>query len=123
MLGVKAIYLSVYNSTMAICWALVAVQVLRGIHRGCVDDASADLASLAAPLQLISLLETVHAATGLVKSQVTVNLMQWLGRAHALFVVVEPEASLRSSPYAVAMLLAWGVGEACRYPMCVPSIH
>jgi hypothetical protein len=82
---------------------------------GGYDEASL----MARTLQGLSLLETFHAAQKLVHSEVYLNIMQWSARAHALFLVVQPEASLRSSPWSTIMLLAWGIGEACRYPKCV----
>jgi formate hydrogenlyase subunit 4 len=67
----------------------------------------------------VSLLETTHAAVGLVRSGVSANLTQWCGRAHALFMVAEPfRQALKGSMFPALMLMIWGIGEAIRYPWC-----
>lgn len=117
-------YLFAYNALLAVGWAAVACAVCARLgERG--DIASSRLALRAAYLlQGLSALETLHALLKLVNSGVLFNALQWLGRAHALFLVVGPaEAEVRESPAAALMLAAWGVGEACRYPWCVLQTH
>lgn len=121
-LRIKDTYLASYNAFMAVGWAWLATWVLlrcllNGPQHG--YDA-ATTTRLCSALQWTSILETVHAALGLVHSGVSVNLLQWCGRAHALFLVVRPEPSLHTTGWATLMLIAWGLGEACRYPKYVP---
>jgi Protein tyrosine phosphatase-like protein, PTPLA len=118
MTGLRSGYLASYNSVMAVGWLIVAVQVLRGVLVKGIAGAYDEASSLASTLQWLSILETVHVATGVVHNGVMANILQWLGRSHALFLAVHPEPSLHSSEWAATMLLVWGVGEACRYPMC-----
>lgn len=116
-LSVKQIYLTAYNFLLGIGWATVAaVVILNGVQSRDLCQAYDNAAPLAGWLQALSLLETVHALTGLVRSGVLMNALQWTARSHALFLAVNPETSLHAHPAASLMLLSWGLGEACRYP-------
>ena len=120
-LGVKNAYLAVYNALLGLGWTAVALVVLLCILAQAEDSSLAYVkaAPLAKWLQAISLLETLHAALGLVRSGVMMNVLQWIARSHALFLAVDPEQSLHAHPVAALMLFSWGLGEACRYPWCV----
>lgn len=113
-------YLCAYNTILALGWFAVACVVCARLSARADVLASMRTALRAAYfLQALSALETLHALLKLVNSGVLFNILQWLGRAHALYLVVGPEAHLHASPAAATMLAAWGVGEACRYPWCV----
>ena len=118
MTAVKRFYLACYNSCMAVGWACLAVQVVSDLLQHGTGQTTSRSSSLASGLQWLSLLETLHAALRIVPSGVVNNTLQWVGRAHALFCVVQPEAGLRESLVSSLLLLAWSLGETCRYPMC-----
>lgn len=121
--GAQSAYLVVYNSVLALGWAGVCVlSVCSIVENGSLAHVYADAGALARALQLASILETVHAAAGLVQSGVMTNLMQWTARTHALFAIVHANDLMHSSPFAGLMLLAWGFGESFRYPWCVPVL-
>lgn len=113
---VKSGYLFLYNVAMMVGWATIFVQVVHAYITEGALRAYASSNTLARYLQIISLLETVHASTGIVRSGVGANLMQWAGRTHALFAVVHMHSQMHDNPCACLMLAAWGFGEACRYP-------
>lgn len=116
-LNVKQAYLTVYNFVLGAGWVTVAsLVVMNCIQAGDLSRGYAKAAPLAGWLQALSLLETLHAMTGLVRSGVMMNVMQWAARSHALFLAVNPEPSLHAHPAASLMLFSWGLGEACRYP-------
>ena len=117
-MNAKQVYLAAYNTMMAACWAALAVQVLQHSISQQRLRAPDSAFTFASALQWLSILETVHAAAGIVRSDVASNVMQWVARAHAILLVVAPEPQLRENPWAAVMLVAWGVGETCRYPKC-----
>ena len=116
-------YIAVYNASLAVSWAYTAVLVLLNCARQQQWQAGQDAWALAGVLQMVSALETVHAASGLVKSDVASNVMQWCARSHALFCVVLPEDALWTCAWGATMLMAWSVGESCRYPKCATTCN
>ena len=67
-------YLFVYNGTMAFCWSIVLAQLCRGFAEGGLGHGYSQAGSLVRLVQAVSLLETVHAALGLVRSGVRLVL-------------------------------------------------
>eukprot|EP00892_Ulva_mutabilis_P007699 jgi/Ulvmu1/5300/UM022_0094.1 len=110
-------YLAAYNALLGLGWAACALVVLfYSAQNKDLSVAYNTAVPLANWLQAVSILETVHAALGLVRSGVLMNFLQWTARSHALFLAVNPEPSLHAHPAAALMLFSWGLGEACRYP-------
>jgi very-long-chain (3R)-3-hydroxyacyl-CoA dehydratase len=115
-----SLYLACYNALVGLGWLSVALLVVKTLWEGGeYREAFSAAADLTAILQLVSLLETLHAALGIVKSGVLANILQWVARSHAFFIAVQPQRELHGTFPAVAMLVAWGLGETCRYPWCV----
>ncbi|GIL62443.1 hypothetical protein Vafri_16669 [Volvox africanus] len=110
-------YLALYNALQACGWALVLANLLYGILR---KDLPEQLYAAAGPItnvvQGASLLETVHAAIGLVPSSPLMSLMQWMGRSNVLFLILGPISQLHSSWWSVLMLATWALAEVIRYP-------
>ncbi|PNH00928.1 3-hydroxyacyl-CoA dehydratase 2, partial [Tetrabaena socialis] len=73
-------------------------------------------------VQGLSLLETAHAAVGLVPSSPVLALMQWAGRSNVLFLIVEPIDQLHASWWAVVLLACWAAAEVIRYPQYAMTV-
>ena len=70
-------YLFTYNVLLTAGWAYVLLRATVSVYQSGDLTEAYDAASTAAKyLQLISLLETLHAACGLVKSGILMNIMQ-----------------------------------------------
>ena len=118
-LRAKQLYLCSYNALLAAGWFstfLVSLHACTTWGHGAVYQRAA---SMTKALICVSILETVHALF-LVRSGVMSNVLQWVARAHALLLVVDPEPSVHTSMGAAAMILAWSFGESTRYPSYAP---
>ncbi len=72
--------------------------------------------SAAGLFQLLSGLEILHAAMGLVGGSPVTALMQWAGRSNVLFGVVGAVPEVQNGAAVGAMFLAWALSEVTRYP-------
>jgi hypothetical protein len=117
-ISAKQGYLAAYSACMGIGWLAVFIIAVNSCVTSGYELVYARAGQLTKILQLVSLLETVHAAAGLVRSDVASNMMQWAARSHALFLAVDPEPSVQSTAGAAAMLMSWSLGETTRYPWC-----
>mmetsp|Transcript_29687 Transcript_29687/g.70752 ORF Transcript_29687/g.70752 Transcript_29687/m.70752 type:complete len:219 (+) Transcript_29687:48-704(+) len=113
----KRLYLFSYNVLQSFGWAaalFVACFSLYPSFRGThVFEKSGYLVGL---FQGLSILETVHAATGLVGSGVAVSFVQWAGRSHVLFAILSALPQLQRSAAVGPLFLAWAASEVIRYP-------
>ena len=113
MKGVDA-YLSFYNLALFCGWSICLFHVLRNIHRpGTVYEHASGACILS---QSVSLLETLHASLGLVRSSPVMSLIQWTGRSHVLLLILNAVPSVQQSPFAAILLLVWALSEVIRYP-------
>lgn len=95
-MGVQA-YLVLYNAAQTLGWAYALGLILQGVREGGMQRAYSHAGETVCFLQMFSLLETVHAALGLVRSGVGPSFLHWSGRSHALLAVVSkfPELQAR----------------------------
>ena len=113
-LGIKELYLIVYNVSLCSGWAIVlkfALEtVLAGTQAGSTLQESlatvyateVDLPLVLFYSQTAALLEIVHAAVGLVRSPVMVTTMQVMSRIVALFaLILSPNAQ---SEYRISLI-------------------
>ena len=112
-LGIKELYLIVYNVSLCSGWAIVlkfALEtVLAGTQNGSTVQESlakvyetVDLPLVLFYSQTAALLEIVHAAVGLVRSPVMVTTMQVMSRIVALFaLILSPNAQ---SEYRISLI-------------------
>ncbi|KAL4424771.1 hypothetical protein ABPG77_000811 [Micractinium sp. CCAP 211/92] len=116
-------YLLAYNSVQFAGWAyclwLVVQQLAqdKGLHG---QYAAAGRA--VSFFQLLSALEILHAAVGLVGGSPLTSLMQWAGRSNVLFGVVAAVPETQNRPAVGAMFLAWALSEVIRYPWYAASV-
>jgi len=88
-LGLKEMYLILYNSLCCGGWAGVAMGGFKVLmDGGGLDTVYDPVASKLSLVQMAALLEIVHAATGLVRSPVMVTAMQVMSRIFALVAIV-----------------------------------
>lgn len=107
-------YLVTYNAAMAVGWSFCLLEVVLHMHDlGSVYQHASHACIL---FQSISLLETAHSMIGLVKSSPAMNIMQWAGRSHVLFCIVQSVPALQRSGFTGVLLLVWSLSEVIRYP-------
>jgi very-long-chain (3R)-3-hydroxyacyl-CoA dehydratase len=87
-------------------------------HRPCCSSPL----HLAGLFQLVSGLEILHAALGLVGGSWGAALMQWAGRSNVLFGVVAAEPQVQRSLAVGIMCWAWALSEVIRYPWYAASL-
>jgi very-long-chain (3R)-3-hydroxyacyl-CoA dehydratase len=121
------LYLLAYNSAFALGWAHCLASGLRAAASS--SSASSATAAAAASsaffagaaptarvLVLACLLETAHAALGLVPSSPLTCFLQWWGRENALFQIALAVPAVQRHPAAAGMVLCWCLSEVIRYP-------
>ncbi|GJP31666.1 hypothetical protein CLOM_g14724 [Closterium sp. NIES-68] len=116
-------YLAAYNLAQATGWAVALAAML---HSAATTASIAGAFHVAWPLvyacQFASILETVHAATGLVRSGVAAPLVQWVGRSFVLFAVVGRTPALHAHAALFVLLAVWCCSEVIRYPQYALSL-
>jgi len=71
---------------------------------------------------MISLMETLHAAIGVVRGAPASALLQWTGRANVLYAVILAIPEIKGGVPAGMMLVAWALSEVIRYPWYVAQL-
>ncbi|GJP66313.1 hypothetical protein CLOP_g23220 [Closterium sp. NIES-67] len=116
-------YLAAYNLAQALGWAAALVLLLHdAIVSGSVSNAYAVAGPIVGYCQLASVLEVLHAATGLVHSGVLTAAMQWSGRSHVLFTVLGRLPQIQAHVSVFILLVTWSLSEIIRYPQYAFSL-
>ncbi|KAF1917495.1 tyrosine phosphatase-like protein [Ampelomyces quisqualis] len=112
---VHKLYLTAYNILFASLWASVFINATSNAHHGKFNLFAATEAQ-ARWIQTASLIEVVHAATGLVKSPVSTTALQVVTRVIQVWMVWFrfPQSTASSHAY-LALLLAWSTADTIRY--------
>ncbi|EFJ47290.1 hypothetical protein VOLCADRAFT_61480 [Volvox carteri f. nagariensis] len=119
---ISQIYLVLYNALQACGWAAVLGAILYGVlQKGRPEQLYNSAGFLTKLVQGASLLETLHAAVGLVPSSPLMSLMQWMGRSNVFFLILEPNPQVRMSWWSVLMMGTWAAAEVIRYPQYMLS--
>ncbi|KAL4437140.1 hypothetical protein ABPG75_004279 [Micractinium tetrahymenae] len=117
------LYLLAYNSVQFIGWAYCLWLVLQQLAQAkSLDGQYAAAGKAVSFFQLLSSLEILHAAVGLVGGSPMTSLMQWAGRSNVLFGVVAAVPETQNRPAVGAMFLAWALSEVIRYPWYAASV-
>lgn len=114
----KTAYLVVYNVTQFVGWTYLLLQL--GLHvknRSSYEDLYASVATALQIFQTAAVLEIVHAATGLVRSNVTVTLQQVTSRVYIVWLILHALPTSRNSIGMALLLFAWTITEMIRYSM------
>ncbi|CAI5485291.1 unnamed protein product [Closterium sp. Naga37s-1] len=116
-------YLAAYNLAQAAGWAAaLAAMMYSATTTASIAGAFHSAWPLVYVCQFASILETVHAATGLVRSGVVAPLVQWLGRSFVLFAVVGRTPALHTHAALFVLLAVWCCSEVIRYPQYALSL-
>jgi len=115
----KTSYLFLYNTLQAVGWGVCLCTLLSGLSSNSVYQSCSQFARA---FQGLAILESLHAALGIVPSNPGLALLQWAGRSNVLFLVLGKIPEIQSSPASTAMLAAWAVSEVVRYPWYALSL-
>ncbi|KAL4859657.1 Very-long-chain (3R)-3-hydroxyacyl-CoA dehydratase 2 [Chlorella vulgaris] len=126
MAGTGAIsraYLLLYNVAMFAGWAYALYELAKHASaKNTVEGSYAAAGDTIRLFQLVSGLEILHAALGLVGGSWGAALMQWAGRSNVLFGVVAAEPEVQGSLAVGIMCWAWALSEVIRYPWYAASL-
>ncbi|RLN00130.1 very-long-chain (3R)-3-hydroxyacyl-CoA dehydratase 2 isoform X1 [Panicum miliaceum] len=110
------LYLVCYNSLQALGWFVALLRLLPCLAPPVsVHSAYAVAGDLICVLQTCAILETVHAAIGLVPTAPLLAFLQWGGRTHFVLAVVRQIPEVQSSPSVLITFMAWSISEVIRY--------
>lgn len=109
------IYLTIYNVLQAIGWSILLIYTLAELLQNAKFSVIyKNTIGLLAALQTISSLEIVHSALGIVKSQVSSNIIQIFSRLFVIWIACIYANQTGNVAY-VVMLLSWCVADITRY--------
>uniref|UniRef100_A0A0E0L3F7 Very-long-chain (3R)-3-hydroxyacyl-CoA dehydratase n=1 Tax=Oryza punctata TaxID=4537 RepID=A0A0E0L3F7_ORYPU len=105
------LYLLSYNSVQALGWLVALLRLLP-----CLVPSSSVHSSYAVAGDLTwAILETIHAAVGLVHTSPLLAFLQWGGRTHFVLAVVRQIPEVQSSHSVFITFMAWSISEVIRY--------
>jgi len=112
------VYLVFYNGLQFLGWSYLLLQILTHFKNvGEYGDLYAAVETTLKIFQTGALLEIIHAATGLVRSNVTVTLQQVSSRVYIVWFILHTLPASRSSIGVLLLLFAWTITEMIRYSM------
>lgn len=109
-------YLVAYNSLQSVLWAISFALIVNELLGSSYKTVHQNVGPVLRTAQILSLIETVHAACGLVRSSVATNLLQWVARTHVLVMVVYYIPEVQEHVAVSVMYTAWSLAEIVRYP-------
>jgi len=122
-MGLKNAYLFAYNTVQTIGWTMLLLQtVSHFLDGGAPSSLYAHVSTTLKVFQTAALLEIVHAATGLVRSNPVVALQQVASRVYIVWLVLELLPTSRLSVGFLLLLFAWTITEIIRYSMYALNI-
>ncbi|XP_052869782.1 very-long-chain (3R)-3-hydroxyacyl-CoA dehydratase hpo-8-like [Anopheles cruzii] len=113
---VKA-YLIIYNSTQLAGWSYIFVQFVAHflLHGHGLDTLWREVGSATFFFQMLATLEVLHAATGIVPSNVPVTFLQVFGRCMVVAGAINGTPTGQQSPGLPLALFCWSLTETIRY--------
>lgn len=116
-------YLALYNAAQAIGWAVALYHCVSTVwspdgYARAYEHSNAVVRCF----QLLSALEILHAAAGLVRGSPLTALMQWSGRSNVLFAILHRIPQLWPNPAAAVLIYVWALSEVVRYPWYAASL-
>ncbi|KAF6990496.1 hypothetical protein CFC21_007680 [Triticum aestivum] len=116
MARLSRLYLLAYNSLQAIGWSVALLRLLPCLAPPVsVRPAYAAAGDLICFLQTCAVLETVHAAVGLVPTSPFLVFLQWGGRTHFILALLRQTPEVQGSPSVLITFMAWSISEVIRY--------
>ncbi|CAN6327964.1 unnamed protein product [Urochloa humidicola] len=112
------LYLVSYNSLQALGWSIALLRLVSCLAAPLsVHSAYAVAGDLICLLQTCAILETVHAAIGLVPTTPLLAFLQWGGRTHFVLAIVRQIPEVQRSPSVFITFMAWSISEVhCFHP-------
>lgn len=109
-------YLSLYNAVSGALWTVVLLRLLVVLPLVGFEYASEGVGDLLTYVQSLAVLEVVHAALGLVRSNWFTVLMQVASRLFLVWGVLKPFPTVAATPVYSVLVVAWCLAEMVRYP-------
>ncbi|OAK97361.1 PTPLA-domain-containing protein [Phaeosphaeriaceae sp. SRC1lsM3a] len=111
----RTFYLTAYNLLFSTLWTSILITSITQLPNGKIHLFNTT-AVPARWIQTTSLIEVVHAATGLIKSPVSTTALQVVTRVIQVWMVwfSFPESTAESNAYG-ALVMAWATADAIRY--------
>ena len=107
------IYLTSYNTFQSLLWAYIIYLSITAYPQTPLWTTAPKPTLLAVGLSWI---ETLHAATGLVKGTPSSAAVQAFGRTHALLIPYTFTLAQQNEIGLLSLFLVWGISEIIRYP-------
>ncbi|DBB00137.1 TPA: hypothetical protein ACH3X1_013984 [Trebouxia sp. C0004] len=120
---IDRLYLAAYNTAQAAGWATALYHCVSSFwsadgYATVYENTNAVVRCF----QLLSALEILHAAAGLVRGSPLTALMQWSGRSNVLFAILHRIPQLWTNPAAAVLIYVWALSEVVRYPWYATSL-
>ncbi|CAM6125932.1 unnamed protein product [Calypogeia fissa] len=110
-------YLVAYNMAQFLGWSYVFVEMLENLFvTKEYRSTYAAVGGIVRKLQVIAILEVLHAVLGLVRSDPKTALMQWGGRTHVLLSIIDRLPQVQTNFSVFITIAAWATTEIVRYP-------
>ncbi len=109
------LYLLCYNAAQAAAWSVVCARACRILASG--GSAAAlysGTGALVTAAQTLTIVETLNALAGIVRSAWSANLLQFAGRTHCWLLAVSLPELQRHGAIAV-LIVAWACADVIRY--------
>ncbi|KAF2821468.1 PTPLA-domain-containing protein [Ophiobolus disseminans] len=123
MAPARKLYLTLYNILFATLWSTIVITTLSTAPKGKAAVFAATEAK-ARWIQTATLIEVLHAATGIIKSPVSTTALQVVTRVIQVWMVWYsfPGTTAWSHAY-LALVLAWSLADAIRYTYLALNVH
>lgn len=109
------IYLTIYNVLQAIGWSVLLIYVIMALIQNTkFSTIYSNTIGLLAALQTISLLEIIHSIIGIVRSQVSSNIVQIFSRLFVIWIACI-YSEQKGNVVFIIMLISWCVADITRY--------
>jgi len=117
-MGLSKAYLVLYNAVQTIGWSVLLAQILLHYVRGGTHNQLYDAVHTTVQIfQTAAVLEILHSAFGLVKSNIQVTFQQVFSRVYVVWAILYLCPSSQLSRGVPLLLLAWTLTEIIRYSM------
>lgn len=116
-MGLTKAYLVLYNLTQSAGWTYTLCMLIQCLANSDPPRVVYETVTPSLRLcQVLSFLEVVHAATGMVRTGFASALTQWFARTHCLVAVLDSVVEVQGEPWVAVMYAAWALTEVVRYP-------
>lgn len=122
----RKVYLLVYNLFQLVgftfIFAVLSIQYYRD-GPGAMVHAFESVGPAMKFVQLLQILEVMHAMFGYTKGGIMAPLFQTLGRAFILFCMIDAEPRMQTKPVVFYLFMIWSSVELIRYPYYISQLY